>query len=86
MTINHTCICVIVFLFYTFIILTIIYNLLKFFSEEEEQHLSSIEHDTMSFTNTISEHDESYVKIHPDRKLIENDVNNLQSGHDICLY
>ncbi|XP_060858825.1 caspase-3-like [Metopolophium dirhodum] len=53
-------------------------------SEKEEQQLSSIELlDTMSFKNTISEHDEPYVKIHPDPKSIENDVNNLQSGHDV---
>jgi len=63
--------------------LIIIYNLLKFFREKEEQQLSSIELlDTMPFKNTISEHDESYVKIHPDRKLIEYDINNLP----VCLY
>ncbi|KAL4105139.1 hypothetical protein QTP88_020411 [Uroleucon formosanum] len=50
-------------------------------SEKEEQKLSSIELlDTMSFKNSISEHDKSYVKIHPDRKFIEN---NLQSGHSV---
>jgi len=75
------------FLFYTFIILISIYNLLKFFSEKEEQQLSSIELlDTMSFKNTISEHDEPYVKLQPDPKSIENDVNNLESGHDVCLF
>lgn len=75
---------IVFFLFYTFIILIIIYNLLKIFSEKEKEKLSSIELlDTMSFKNSISEHDKSYVKIHPDRKFIENQ---LQSGHGVCLY
>jgi len=38
-----------------------------------------------AFKKTISEHDESYVKIHPDREFIENDVMNFQSGRGVCL-
>ncbi|XP_016656485.1 caspase-2-like [Acyrthosiphon pisum] len=53
-------------------------------SEKEEQQLSSIELlDTVALKNTISEHDAPYVKIHPDCKFIENDLNNLQSSHGV---
>ncbi|KAL5239178.1 hypothetical protein ACI65C_006588 [Semiaphis heraclei] len=51
-------------------------------SKEEEQQISSIEILDTTYEKTILEHDDSYVKIHPERKIMLNYEDRLP----ICVY
>lgn len=46
--------------------------------------LGSDEKFNTTFNNMNLEHGDSYVKIHPERKRMDNDIENLPTG--VCLF
>jgi len=52
-----------------------------FFSEEEEDQLSSLDKE---FNKIILDHDDSYVRVHPERKVIYQYETKLETI--VCLF
>lgn len=52
-----------------------------FFSEEEEDQLNSLDKE---FNKIILNHDDSYVTVHPEHKLMEKYEGKLST--DVCLF